>query len=165
MITLVPQEDGTYDMEASLKGAAEGSVLNYQWSSGETGAVLEHVKAEDLITKIVTITGENQYGSKKAQLQVAEKPEVKVTAGKDQLEISITQQQGKDNCPAPASYTVVLYKDGKQLAFRTLDDTGLHTVFDGLNSETDYTVKVYAESLVGRSDTAGHGSEDDCGRE
>ena len=45
----------------------------------------------------VTITGENQYGSKKAQLQVAEKPEVKVTAGKDQLEISITQQQGKDN--------------------------------------------------------------------
>lgn len=30
----------------------------------------------------------------------------------------------------------------------------LQTVFDGLDSETVYTVKVYAESPVGRSDTA-----------
>lgn len=171
VIRITPQEDGTYKMEAALDGASEDAQLSWQWSSGETGAVLEHVPAADLITKTVTVTGTNQYGSKKGQLRVPEKPEAAVKAGSDTIEVAVTQQAERKNCPAPVSYTVTLYQNGTQIASQTLagDSTQtaaltgetaamsggtLQAVFDGLDSETVYTVKVYAESPVGRSDTA-----------
>ena len=167
VIRLTQQEDGTYNMEASLEGAAEGAQLSWKWSSGETGAVLEHVPAASLITKTVTVTGEDQYGSKKGQLRVPEKPEAEVKAGSSMVEVTVTQQAEQKNCPAPVSYTVALYQNGTQIASQTLagnticagetaavSSGALQTVFDGLDSETVYTVKVYAESPVGRSDTA-----------
>ena len=167
VIRLTQQEDGTYNMEASLEGAAEGAQLSWKWSSGETGAVLEHVPAASLITKTVTVTGEDQYGSKKGQLRVPEKPEAEVKAGSSMVEVTVTQQAEQKNCPAPVSYTVALYQNGTQIASQTLTGNticagetaavssgALQTVFDGLDSETVYTVKVYAESPVGRSDTA-----------
>ena len=62
---------------------------------------------------------------------------------------------------------MALYQNGTQIASQTLTGNticagetaavssgALQTVFDGLDSETVYTVKVYAESPVGRSDTA-----------
>ena len=167
VIRLTQQEDGTYNMEASLEGAAEGAQLSWKWSSGETGAVLEHVPAASLITKTVTVTGEDQYGSKKGQLRVPEKPEAEVKAGSSMVEVTVTQQAEQKNCPAPVSYTVALYQNGTQIASQTLTGNticagetaavssgALQTVFDGLDSEIVYTVKVYAESPVGRSDTA-----------
>ncbi len=167
VIRLTQQEDGTYNMEASLEGAAEGAQLSWKWSSGETGAVLEHVPAASLITKTVTVTGEDQYGSKKGQLRVPEKPEAEVKAGSSMVEVTVTQQAEQKNCPVPVSYTVALYQNGTQIASQTLagnticagetaavSSGALQTVFDGLDSETIYTVKVYAESPVGRSDTA-----------
>ena len=159
VIRLTQQADGTWNMEASLEGAPEGALLNWKWSSGETGAVLEHVSAADLITKTVTVTGENRYGSKKAQLRVPAKPDAAVKAGSDTLEVTVAQQAEQNNCPAPTSYTVALYQNGTQIASWTLDGTAvnggaLQAVFDGLDSETTYTIKVYAESPVGRSDTA-----------
>ena len=169
VIRLTPQEDGTYDMEAVLEGAAEAARLIWKWSSGESGAVLSHVPAEALITKTVTVTGENQYGSKKAQLRVPSKPEAVAKAGTDRIEVAVTQQAEQKNCPAPASYTVTLYQNGTQIASQTLaaDDSdtmaltgetaamggALQAIFDGLDSETAYTVRIYAESPVGRSDT------------
>ena len=125
--------------------------------------------AEALITKTVTVTGENQYGSKKAQLRVPSKPEAVAKAGTDRIEVAVTQQAEQKNCPAPASYTVTLYQNGTQIASQTLaaDDSdtmaltgetaamggALQAIFDGLDSETAYTVRIYAESPVGRSDT------------
>ena len=159
VITLLPQEDGTYTLEASLPGVDKDSVLTYQWNSGETGAILKNVPADKLNTKIVTITGENQYGSKKAQLRVPSKPDFTVSTGKDHLTVNITPLQAEENCPAPESYTAAIYRQGQLLNTQTVSvnarqESGLSVTFDGLESGSDYTIKVSATSPVGQSDTA-----------
>ncbi len=158
VITLTPQEDGTYTLEASLPGADKDSKLTYQWNSGETGAILKDVPADKLITKIVTITGENQYGSKKAQLRVPSKPDFAVSAGKDQLTVNLTPLQAEENCPAPDFYTVSIYHQGQLAGTQTVsanarENSELTGTFDGLESASDYTIKVSATSSVGQSDT------------
>ena len=170
VIRITLQADGTYNMEAVLEGASAEEQLTWQWSSGENGPVLEHVAAADLITKTASVTGKNQYGSKKAQLCVPDKPEAVAKAGSDAIAVNIMRQEEQKNCPAPDSYTVTLYQNGTQIASHTLDAKNqatilsggngtenqgmLQTAFDGLDSEATYTVRICAESPVGRSDTA-----------
>ena len=91
-------------------------------------------------------------------------------AGSDAIAVNIMRQEEQKNCPAPDSYTVTLYQNGTQIASHTLDAKNqatilsggngtenqgmLQTAFDGLDSEATYTVRICAESPVGRSDTA-----------
>ena len=77
-------------------------------------------------------------------------------AGK--VTVNLTPLQAEENCPAPDFYTVSIYHQGQLAGTQTVsanarENSGLTGTFDGLESASDYTIKVSATSPVGQSDT------------
>lgn len=165
VLTITEEEGGTYTITASLKGADAEETYTFTWNSGETGAVLTGVPAEELAGKIVTITGENRYGKTSGQLQVPGVPEVTVTPKKTGLTVKVVPKEAEVNRPKADTIRIRIYENGTLKGEKTLQTDGtaiqtadaaqeLSTEFEGLTADTGYTVKVYAVSPVGRGDTA-----------
>ena len=166
VLTITEEEGGTYTITASLKGADAEETYTFTWNSGETGAVLTGVPAEELAGKIVTITGENRYGKTSGQLQVPGVPEVTVTPKKTGLTVNVVPKEAEVNRPKADTIRIRVYENGTLKGEKTLQTDGvsvqtaegasqeLSAEFEGLTADAGYTVKVYAVSPVGRSDTA-----------
>lgn len=166
VLTITEEEGGTYTITASLKGADAEETYTFTWNSGETGAVLTGVPAEELAGKIVTITGENRYGKTSGQLQVPGVPEVTVTPKKTGLTVNVVPKEAEVNRPKADTIRIRVYENGTLKEEKTLQTDGvsvqtaegasqeLSAEFEGLTADAGYTVKVYAVSPVGRSDTA-----------
>ena len=166
VLTITEEEGGTYTITASLKGADAEETYTFTWNSGETGAVLTGVPAEELAGKIVTITGENRYGKTSGQLQVPGVPEVTVTPKKTGLTVNVVPKEAEVNRPKADTIWIRVYENGTLKGEKTLQTDGvsvqtaegasqeLSAEFEGLTADAGYTVKVYAVSPVGRSDTA-----------
>ena len=166
VLTITEEEGGTYTITASLKGADAEETYTFTWNSGETGAVLTGVPAEELAGKIVTITGENRYGKTSGQLQVPGVPEVPVTPKKTGLTVNVVPKEAEVNRPKADTIRIRVYENGTLKGEKTLQTDGvsvqtaegasqeLSAEFEGLTADAGYTVKVYAVSPVGRSDTA-----------
>lgn len=166
VLTITEEEGGTYTITASLKGADAEETYTFTWNSGETGAVLTGVPAEELAGKIVTITGENRYGKTSGQLQVPGVPEVTVTPKKTGLTVNVVPKEAEVNRPKADTIRIRVYENGTLKGEKTLQTDGvsvqtaegasqeLSAEFEGLTVDAGYTVKVYAVSPVGRSDTA-----------
>lgn len=166
VLTITEEEGGTYTITASLKGADAEETYTFTWNSGETGAVLTGVPAEELVGKIVTITGENRYGKTSGQLQVPGVPEVTVTPKKTGLTVNVVPKEAEVNRPKADTIRIRVYENGTLKGEKTLQTDGvsvqtaegasqeLSAEFEGLTADAGYTVKVYAVSPVGRSDTA-----------
>ena len=166
VLTITEEEGGTYTITASLKGADAEETYTFTWNSGETGAVLTGVPAEELAGKIVTITGENRYGKTSGQLQVPGVPEVTVTPKKTGLIVNVVPKEAEVNRPKADTIRIRVYENGTLKGEKTLQTDGvsvqtaegasqeLSAEFEGLTADAGYTVKVYAVSPVGRSDTA-----------
>ena len=166
VLTITEEEGGTYTITASLKGADAEETYTFTWNSGETGAVLTGVPAEELAGKIVTITGENRYGKTSGQLQVPGVPEVTVTPKKTGLTVNVVPKEAEVNRPKADTIRIRVYENGTLKGEKTLQTDGvsvqtaegasqeLSAEFEGLTADAGYIVKVYAVSPVGRSDTA-----------
>ena len=57
VLTITEEEGGTYTITASLKGADAEETYTFTWNSGETGAVLTGVPAEELAGRVGTGSG------------------------------------------------------------------------------------------------------------
>lgn len=155
----------TYSMTASVKN--DTTIISdsqtdirdnvnyiYTWNDGQTGATISNVNASDLIKKSVTVTADGFMGELKAQLEVPDKPDVKVVPDSNSLNISWNSPAARDNCPLPTGYVITIKKDGEVLKTVNADQDSTHTYVEGLEASTDYSVNVYAVSPVGRSDSA-----------
>ena len=165
VLAITEEEGGTYTITASLEGADAEETYTFTWNSGETGPVLTGVPAEELAGKIVTITGENRYGKTSGQLQVPGVPDVTVNPKKTGLIVNVVPKEAEVNRPKADTIQIRVYENGTLKGEKTLQTDGvfvqaadasqkLSAEFKGLTADTGYTVKVYAVSPVGRSDTA-----------
>lgn len=156
VLTLKDNGDGTYDITANVKNGAEGAQYSYKWNSGETTQTLTNVPKEKLVTRIVTISAENAYGTLTAQLAVPEKPELSISAEAEAVTVSWNAAEEADNRPLPKSYTVTITPADGSRAAHTVTVSGDKTSvkLEGLTPETAYILTVYAENAVGRSDSA-----------
>ena len=111
---------------------------------------------EKLVTRIVTVSAENTYGTLTAQLAVPEKPELSTSAEAESVTVSWIAAEEADNRPLPESYTVTITPADGSRAAQTVTVSGDKTSvkLEGLTPETVYVLTVYAENAVGRSDSA-----------
>ncbi len=156
VITVTAREDDLYDLTVSVSGVEDQEGYIYTWNSGETGATLSGLTKSALITKTVTVTGENRYGKLTAQLRVPEAPQITVVPGQKMLRVQVSGAEESENCPAAESFVVSLYQDGKLIGVQPVEASGARStaaaVFTDLEDDTVYTAKAYAVSAVGRSD-------------
>ena len=147
VIAAEKQENGLYRLKASVLPG--GEEYAYGWNSGESGAVIENVAAEDVITKIVTVSGEKLLGTLTAQLTVPEKPDAKASVKSGSIKLTSELSGEKSNRPAAETIVYELYdNDGSRIDVKK----GADAEFSGL-AAGKYVVKATAVSFVGESDT------------
>ena len=150
VIDLTREDNGSYTLTASVKDGDENVNYTYTWKNGATGATLTGISADRLTGCTVTVTAENKLGELTAQLSVPEAPKVETSVTASTIKVSWTAVGAADNRPAAEKYTVSLYNDNELV--KTVETADTSVSFNGLTASTDYTVKVSAESAVGRSD-------------
>ncbi len=151
VITITPDENGTYTMTAAVRGGKDGAEYRYAWSTGAVGDTLTGISADKLIGTTLTVTGTGLYGSLTAQLAVPAYEVPSVAAGTDTITVTPAAQSEQANTPAASEYIAALYLDGELVETKTAE-AGQAITFTGLKAGTAYTVKSWAVSPVGRSD-------------
>lgn len=152
VITLKKESDGTYTLTAGVQNGISGAAYRYVWSNGETGARMTGVPAGKLASLTVTVSAETLLGTLTAQLQVPHAPKAAAAATDTTVTVRWSAMEEADNRPAPQTVAAALYCGGKLVETKTVKASDLSVRFTGLKENTDYTVRLYAESPVGRSD-------------
>lgn len=156
VLNLEDLKDGTYKVTASIDSDIENQTYTYNWepaaSSEEAAADYLVVKKADLykVSLEVTASG-NYYGTMSATLNVPKAPEYSVTTGPDRISVTVGEANAAVNTPAANSYVVELYLNGEKI--QSQESASAKTFdFNNLDADTEYTVKVNASNIVGRSD-------------
>ena len=136
-------------MTGSKDGDKDAS-YTYTWKNGSTGATLTGISADRLTSCTVTVTAVNKLGELTAQLSVPEAPKADTSVTASTIKVNWSAIGAADNRPAAEKYAVSLYKDNELV--KTVETADTSVSFNGLTASTDYTVKISAESAVGRSD-------------
>ena len=150
-LTLTKQEDGTYQISAELENGPSGAQFSYAWQNNTSGKTLDNWSKDALRQVKLTITGTGSfYGTLSATLSV---PTVtyRTSATTGSITVAVDELPATRNMPAPTGYVVQLYQGDTLIAERTSETAGSFT-FSDLSRGTTYTVKLYAENVVGRSD-------------
>ena len=151
VITITPEEGGTYSMTASVQGGDENGQYEYLWSNGSTEQTVTGISADRLIGMTVTVTEAQSYGKLTAQLAVPDYSAPDVSTSKNTVTVKLKPAEAGVNTPAATQYVVSLYQGDKLVESKTVTDAQ-DVVFRDLTAKTTYTVKSYAVSPVGRSD-------------
>ncbi len=150
-LTLTKQADGTYQISAKLENGPSGAQFSYAWQNNTSGKTLDNWSKDALRQVKLTITGTGSfYGTLSATLSV---PTVtyRTSATTGSITVEVDELPATRNMPAPTGYVVQLYQGDRLIAERTSETAGSFT-FSDLSRGTTYTVKLYAENVVGRSD-------------
>ena len=150
VIDIRREDNGSYTLTASVKDSNENVNYTYTWKNGSIGATLTGIPADRLTSCIVTVTAENKLGELTAQLSVPEAPKADTSVTASTIKVNWPAIGAADNRPAAEKYVGSLYKDNKLV--KTVETADTSVSFNGLTASTDYTVKISAESAVGRSD-------------
>lgn len=151
-LTAEKQEDGTFEVSAKLNGEHKDATFDYSWKHNGSTEKTVTVNGSDLYKINLTITGTgNYYGTMTASLSVPDAPEFDVEEGKDTIKVTVKEQNAKLNTPATEGYVIELFHSGEKVHSQEIKKARTVT-FDGLESETEYTVKVNSYNAVGRSD-------------
>ena len=144
------EDNGSYTLTASVKDGDKDASYTYTWKNGSTGATLTGISADRLTSCTVTVTAVNKLGELTAQLSVPEAPKADTSVTASTIKVNWSAIGAADNRPAAEKYAVSLYKDNELV--KTVETADTSVSFNGLTASTDYTVKISAESAVGRSD-------------
>ena len=150
-LTLTKQENGNYRISATLENGPAGAQFTYAWQNGATEGTLTDWAADALRQVKLTITGTGSfYGTLSATLSV---PSVtyRTSAATGSITVEVDELPATRNMPAPTGYVVQLYQGDKLIGEQKSETAGSFT-FSNLSRGTTYTVKLYAENVVGRSD-------------
>ena len=150
VIDIRREYNGSYTLTASVKDSNENVNYTYTWKNGSIGATLTGIPADRLTSCIVTVTAENKLGELTAQLSVPEAPKADTSVTASTIKVNWSAIGAADNRPAAEKYVGSLYKDNELV--KTVETADTSVSFNGLTASTDYTVKISAESAVGRSD-------------
>ena len=90
------------------------------------------------------------YGFKEIRLAVPGELEYQISAKHDRISVSFTKYATLPNTPEPITYTAELYRDG-ELQETLSNETGAALIFRGLDASTEYSVRIYAANIVGRT--------------
>ncbi len=150
VIDIRREDNGSYTLTASVKDSNENINYTYTWKNGSIGATLTGIPADRLTSCIVTVTAENKLGELTAQLSVPEAPKADTSVTASTIKVNWPAIGAADNRPAAEKYAVSLYKANERV--KTVETADTSVSFNGLTASTDYTVKISAESAVGRSD-------------
>ena len=150
VIDIRREDNGSYTLTTSVKDGNENVNYTYTWKNGSIGATLTGIPADRLTSCIVTVTAENKLGELTAQLSVPEAPKADTSVTASTIKVNWPAIGAADNRPAAEKYVGSLYKDNKLV--KTVETADTSVSFNGLTASTDYTVKISAESAVGRSD-------------
>ena len=155
VISIDKNDDGTYHMTADVVNIGEGLSADdfiVTWSNGQTGKTIENIPQEKLIAMTATVTGKNMLGQLTAQLQVPDAPSVTATVKNGNIELSWEAPEEKNNQPLPTEYRAQIYQSGELINEVSCGGTEVSMLLEDLEPSTDYQIKFWAVSPVGRSD-------------
>lgn len=152
VITITPDENGTYTMTAEVKNGADGLTYNYQWSNKAKTQTITDIPAEQLAGMTVGITAEEAIGALSAKLSVPIAPKADAVGNKKAITLTWDAPMAEDNRPYPTSYVAAVYQNGTLVKTEICGGDQTSMKISGLAEKTNYMVRLYAESPVGRSD-------------
>ncbi len=152
VITISPDGNGTYTMTANVKNGIAGLNYIYQWSNGADTQTVTGIPAEKLAGMTVGITAAEAIGTLSAKLAVPEAPKATAAGAKKAITLTWDTPAAQDNRPAPTQYVASVYLNGVLVKTESCGGNQNAMTISGLAAKTNYTVKLYAESPVGRSD-------------
>ncbi|MCR4955592.1 MAG: DUF3783 domain-containing protein [Lachnospiraceae bacterium] len=150
ILKVTPNTDGTYQVNASFDNETEHTL--YSWNNGMQGKVITGVLKEDLKGLVVSLTDSTKHGKIKARFEVPGIPSIGTNATQTEITLSFAQKENKLNAPKVDKIVAVLY-DAKGNEVATKESNQLDELhFTGLTAGQTYTVKAWAENVIGRSD-------------
>lgn len=153
VITAAQAADGTYTLAAHVADGPEGAVFQYVWNDGTTGATLANVPADRLVSVTVEATADNFFGTLQAQLKTPDAVQATVSSAVNgEIVLQWTAPAQKENQPENLRYTAEVFAGDALLQTVTANGDATRLTIQGLQNGTAYTVKLYAENAVGRSD-------------
>ncbi len=167
-ILLEKQSDGNYKVTAQLHSTIENHSFSYNWepasSAEEAAADYLIVKESDLYKVSLDITGTQQsYGTMSATFYVPDQPEYEISATQNSIRVELKEQGEKLNMPVVQGYVAEIYLGEELVASEQIlvNDESISSrhkadateiVFENLSEGTEYTLKLNAFNVIGRSD-------------
>lgn len=151
VLTLAPAREGGYTVAAAVRDGAADAEHRYRWSTGAETAALAGVPDERLAGLNVTVTAPNAYGFLTARLEAPAPPRASLRAEDGALTLRWDAPAARDNCPPPVRYRAAVYREGALIREAACGGAETALTVEGLEPGR-YTVKLWAENPVGRSD-------------
>lgn len=145
-------EDGTYKVSAKLNGDLKNPTFSYVWKPTESTEESIVLSADQLYKVNLEISGTgNFYGELSAKLSVPGAPSYEVVSSGNTISVELDAYEKVVNTPDALGYVVDLYLGEEKVDSKEVAEADT-VVFENLEEETEYTVKVNAYNAVGRSD-------------
>lgn len=141
-----------YKITVDQSNFPEGLEVEYRWYDSSR---LDHlIIAKDQLYKvkcsISAVDDGPYYGFRSISLAVPGELNYQITPERTSIQVAFDRYESLVNTPEPITYVAELYQNGALK--QTLSNTTAETLtFRGLDRATEYTLKLYATNIVGRT--------------
>ena len=141
-----------YKITVDQSSFPEGLEVEYYWydASKNESLIIPKDQLYKVRCSISAVDDGPYYGFKEIRLATPAELEYEVSGNSNSISVSFAKYETLPNTPEPIAYTAELYQ-GEELKQTLSNETAEPLTFTGLESSTQYTVRLYASNIVGRT--------------
>lgn len=148
------EADGTYTVTCEATGAPQDQKVTYEWQNGSQEEKLTGLTENDLRKVKLTLQATGAYdGWTRINFLAPEKAEFTLEATHNRVSVKLEDASKVRNTLVPITYTASLYQ-GEELVETISNTTADAIVFENLEENQEYLVRVQSENSIGHTEVA-----------